>query len=107
MDMLLEFGIENVSARLLQLKAHLVPRLKALGFTVLAPEVGSHASSITTAMRESGAPLERVFEHLTANKAVISLRYNRAGEAHLRFSPHCYNTEAEIDRVGELIAGAK
>ena len=30
-EMLLEFGIENVSARLMQLKAHLVPRLKAAG----------------------------------------------------------------------------
>ena len=107
MDMLLEFGIENVSARLLELKAHLVPRLKEAGFTVLPPTEGAHASSITTATREGGVPLERVFEHLTANKAVLSLRYNRAGKAHLRFSPHLYNTEAEIDRVCELIAAAR
>jgi selenocysteine lyase/cysteine desulfurase len=107
MDMLLEFGIENVSARLLELKAHLVPRLKALGFTVLPPEGGSLASSITTATRETGVPLQRVFDHLTASKAVVSLRYNRAGKGHLRFSPHLYNTKAEIDRVCELIAEAK
>jgi selenocysteine lyase/cysteine desulfurase len=107
LDMLLEFGIDNVSARLMQLKAHLVPRLKALGFAVLPPEDGAYASSITTAARESGAPLARVFEHLTARKAVVSLRYNRGGKAHLRFSPHCYNTEAEIDRVCEFIAEAR
>jgi selenocysteine lyase/cysteine desulfurase len=71
------------------------------------PEGGALASSITTATRETGVPLERIFEHLTANKTVISLRYNRAGKAHLRFSPHCYNTEAEIERVCELIAEAR
>jgi selenocysteine lyase/cysteine desulfurase len=107
MDMLLEFGIENVSARLLELKAHLVPKLKEVGFTVLPPAEGTHASSITTATRETGVPLERVFEHLMANKTVLSLRYNRAGKAHLRFSPHLYNTEAEIDRVCELIMAAR
>lgn len=107
MDMLLEFGIADVGARLMQLKAHLVPRLKALGFTVLPPEDGARASGITTSTREGGTPLERVFEQLTANKAVVSLRHNRAGRAHLRFSPHCYNTEAEIDRVCELVADAK
>ena len=106
MEMLLEFGIENVGARLLQIKAHLVPRLKALGFTALPPEDGARASGITTATREGGVPLERVFEQLTANKVVVSLRHNRAGVAHLRFSPHCYNTEAEIDRVCDLMAAA-
>jgi selenocysteine lyase/cysteine desulfurase len=107
MDMLLELGIEHVSARLLELKAHLVPKLKALGFTVLPPAEGALASSITTATRESGVPLQRVFEHLTANKVVLSLRFNREGKEHLRFSPHFYNTKAEIDRVCELIAEAR
>lgn len=107
MEMLLEFGIENVSARLMQLKAHLVPRLQAQGFTVLPPEDGERASSITTATRETGSPLESVYGHLTENGVVLSLRYNRAGKAHLRFSPHFYNTEAEIDRVCALIAEAR
>jgi cysteine desulfurase/selenocysteine lyase len=106
LEMLLGFGIEHVSARLLELKAHLMPRLKALGFTVLPPEDGQWASSITTATRDGGAPLERVFDHLAANRAVISLRHNRGGKAHLRFSPHVYNTEAELDRVCQLIAEA-
>jgi selenocysteine lyase/cysteine desulfurase len=105
LEMLLELGIENISARLLALKAHLVPRLEALGFRVIPPAKGDAASSITTATREGGAPLEQVFEHLAKNRAVVSLRHNRAGKAHLRFSPHFYNTEAEIDRVVELIAG--
>ncbi len=106
LEMLLEFGIENVSHRLLTLKRHLVPRLQALGFEVLPPTDGASASGITTATRSGGVPLERVFDHLTAHQVVVSLRHNRAGVPHLRFSPHVYNTEAEIDRVVELIASA-
>ncbi len=103
LEMLLELGIENISARLLALKAHLIPRLEALGFGVIPPVAGAAASSITTATRDGGAPLENVFEHLAKNRVVVSLRHNRAGKAHLRFSPHFYNTGAEIDRVIELI----
>ncbi len=103
LEMLLELGIDNISARLLALKAHLVPKLRALGFEVLPPMEGELASSITTATRDQGAPLDQVFDHLAKNHVVVSLRHNRAGTAHLRFSPHFYNTEAEIDRVAELI----
>lgn len=106
LEMLLEIGIENVSARLLALKAHLVPRLEAQGFSVLPPASGSSASGITTATRNGGAPLEKIFEHLTSNRVVVSLRHNRAGVPHLRFSPHFYNTESEIDRVIELMQQA-
>ena len=35
------------------------------------------------------------------------LRHNRAGRAHLRFSPHFYNTESELDRVVEAIAAVR
>lgn len=106
LEMLLDFGIPEVSARLLALKAYLAPRLEALGFEVLPPLSGAAASGITTARRTGCVPLERVFEHLTAHRVVVSLRHNREGVPHLRFSPHVYNTEAEIDRVMELIASA-
>lgn len=103
LEMLQEIGIENISAQLLALKAHLVSKLESLGFTVLPPVNGAFASGITTATRSSGASLEKIFEHLTSNRVVVSLRHNRAGVPHLRFSPHFYNTESEIDRVVELM----
>lgn len=106
LEMLLELGIDQISARLLALKSHLVPQLQAQGFTVLPPVDGNYASSITTAMRNEGVALDKIFEHLAKNHAVVSLRHNRAGQAHLRFSPHFYNTEAEIDQVCRLIGEA-
>ncbi len=105
LQMLAEFGIARISARLLALKAHLIARLAPLGFQIVPPQSGACASGITTVWREpdGGPDEEKIFNHLAANDVVISLRHNRAGRAHLRFSPHFYNIEAEIDRVVSLI----
>ena len=43
------------------------------------------------------------FEKLRANKVSASLRQNRAGKAFLRFSPHFYNTDAEVERVAQIL----
>ncbi|TDU80973.1 selenocysteine lyase/cysteine desulfurase [Prosthecobacter fusiformis] len=106
LELLLEKGIPEVSAQLLRLKARLLERLTPLGFRSLGPTTGPNASGITTTWREegSGPSLAKVFDHLTAQKISPSLRYDRAGQPFMRFSPHFYNTEAEMDRVAEAIA---
>ncbi|MEN3940410.1 aminotransferase class V-fold PLP-dependent enzyme [Prosthecobacter sp. SYSU 5D2] len=107
LELLLEKGIPAVSEQLLRLKARLVEGLEPLGFRFLGPTTGPNASGITTTWREDGhygASLTQIFDHLTAQKISPSLRYDRAGKAYLRFSPHFYNTEAEMDRVVAAIA---
>ncbi len=107
LELLLEKGIPQVSEQLLRLKTRLVEGLEPLGFRFIGPKSGPNASGITTAFREegSGPPVEKVFEHLATQKISPSLRHDRAGRAYLRFSPHFYNTEAEMDRVVAEIAG--
>lgn len=106
MEVLLEAGLAEVSAQLLRLRARLQERLAPQGFELLGPVAGPHASGITTCWRPEGhgAALETVFGQLSARRIHASLRHNRAGQAFLRFSPHFYNTEAEMDRVAEAIA---
>lgn len=106
LELLLEKGIPAVSAQLLKLKEKLVTGLEPLGFRFLGPNQGPNASGITTALRDPGhgPSVEKIYEHLTAQRISPSLRFDRAGQAHLRFSPHFYNTETEIDRVIEAIA---
>jgi cysteine desulfurase/selenocysteine lyase len=106
LELLLEKGIPEVSEQLLRLKTRLIAGLEPLGFRFLGPATGANASGISTACRLPGTgPAEdKVYEHLTAQRISPSLRYDRAGRAHLRFSPHFYNTEAEMDRVIEQIA---
>jgi len=105
LELLLEKGIPEVSAQLLRLKTRLVEKLEPHGYRFLGPTSGPNASGITTTWREegSGPSLTQIFDHLTAQRISPSLRYDRAGKAYLRFSPHFYNTEAEMDRVVEAL----
>ena len=45
-----------------------------------------------------------IFEKLNNAGIVSSCRKNREGEEFLRFSPHFYNTEREIDQALEVLA---
>ena len=104
-EVILEMGLPTISAQLLRLKARLHDRLEPLGYRFIGPEHGPNASGISTAWRApgDGPSEERVAEHLAAHKITVSVRHDRAQRAHLRFSPHFYNTIAEMDRVADLI----
>jgi selenocysteine lyase/cysteine desulfurase len=49
--------------------------------------------------RRDGADLAAIHARLAAENIVVSLRTDRAGRNFLRFSPHCYNTDAELDQA--------
>jgi selenocysteine lyase/cysteine desulfurase len=95
-------GIEHVATRLLELKSRLLEQLDPLDFEVLGPREGSTASSTTT-FRHPSASSTKLFEALEAGGVVASLRYDREGRDYLRFSPHFYNTEHEIDRAVDVL----
>lgn len=97
-ELLLAEGLPQISARLLTLKAHLLAGLDSLDFEVLGPREGAAASSITT-FRHPVADAKLLFRALEQNRIVASLRHDKAGTEYLRFSPHFYNTEDEIDRA--------
>jgi cysteine desulfurase / selenocysteine lyase len=105
LDFLLATGLDAVAARLLELKAHLVRQLDALGFTIHGPRDGATASSTTT-FRHATASSTTLFAALEKAHIVASLRHDREGRDYLRFSPHFYNTEAELDRAVEVLRAA-
>jgi len=90
-------GPDRIAARLLELKAYLVPRLTALGFQILGPDHKSPAATCITTFRHEKASSTALFTALEKKRIVASLRHDREGRDYLRFSPHCYNTEEEID----------
>jgi cysteine desulfurase / selenocysteine lyase len=102
-DLLLEIGIARVAERILTITARLAGGLQGLGFRLLGPTGGSNASGIVTASRP-GTDMEALFERLTAANIICSCRQNRQGQHYIRFSPHFYNTEAEVDQVLRVIA---
>lgn len=94
-----EIGIEQVSARLLELKRPLVAGLESLGFEVIGPREGSKATSITTITDRDENRILALGRRWQADNVMTSPRRDRAGRAYLRLSPHFYNTREEIDRV--------
>ena len=62
------------------------------------------ASGIVTVSR-AGTDMKALFERLTAANIVCSAREDRQGHHYIRFSPHFYNTEAEVDQVLRVMAG--
>ena len=106
LELLAGHGLETVAARLLELKAHLVAQLEPLGFQILGPTSGPAASSITT-FRHATASSTALFSALEEAHVVASLRHDREGRDFLRFSPHLYNTEGELDTAVDVLRAAR
>ena len=102
-DLLLGIGISHVSERILAIRAWLVDGLQQMGFVVLGPAGGPNTSGIVTVSRP-GTDIQALFDRLTSEHIVCSPRQDRQSRQYIRFSPHFYNTEAEVDRVLEVLA---
>jgi selenocysteine lyase/cysteine desulfurase len=102
-ELLLELGIDNIAAELLRKRQRLVPALQAKGWSVLlADSPPAHASGIVT-LHRADADLPAVHQKLTDANIVTSLRADRTGRRYIRLSPHFYNTDAELQRLLELL----
>ena len=102
-DLLLEIGIPSVARRIGTITAKLAGGLREQGFVFLGPTDGPNASGIVTVSRP-GTDMKALFERLTAANIVCSTREDRQGRHYIRFSPHFYNTEAEVDQVLKVMA---
>ena len=129
MELVLEIGVENIAAELLRKRAWLVPALQAKGFAVLnadakienasgiisfhqagpsrdeaasAAKAGPGLAEVASAAK-AGKDLTALHKKLTDAGVVASLRADRKGQNYIRFSPHFYNTDAELQRTLELL----
>ena len=101
-DLLQAIGIDQIAARLLALHTYITERLARIGFQLLGPREPQAASGIATFSHPT-ANLVDLHRQLTNERVVCSLRQDRAGNNYLRFSPHFYNTEAELDQVVAIL----
>jgi cysteine desulfurase / selenocysteine lyase len=105
-DFLLEIGIDKIAQRILSIRSRLVTGLTELGFAVLGEnKTPMHQSGIITVAHPT-RNLASEHKRLLENGIVCSPRQDRQGNEYLRFSPHFYNTEDEIDRVLEVLKTA-
>ncbi|HVS31346.1 MAG TPA: aminotransferase class V-fold PLP-dependent enzyme, partial [Thermoanaerobaculia bacterium] len=93
-DLLHEIGIDEVEAEVVRMAAVLAGRLESIGYRVGSP--GPIRSGIVAAIPPNveSMTLLRLHRLLEENGIVCAPR-----EGMLRFSPHFYNDEGEIDRV--------
>ena len=104
MELILELGVENIARELLRKRARLVPGLQAKGCTVLQADAPVENGSGIVSFHRPGADLAALHQKLTDAGVVTSLRADRTGQKYIRLSPHFYNTDAELERVLELVA---
>lgn len=96
-DLLLEVGVEKISQRILQLSGLLDAGMQKLGFAAghsPKPEYRSGIVLFKLPEDSEGKELLKLERELFAKKIYASIR-----RGYLRFSPHFYNTEEEIQSV--------
>ena len=90
-------GLDRIAAHVMALADRLIGGLSALGASIISPLDPAARSPIVSA-RFPGREPRDVVGHLGREGVVVSAR--RDG---VRFSPHLYNTEADIDRALEVL----
>jgi len=103
MELLLEVGLENIARELLRKRSWLVPALQSKGYTVLHADVPAENSSGITSFYHPKKDLTSLHQKLLDANIITSLRTDRLGQKYIRLSPHFYNTDAELQRVVDLL----
>ncbi len=80
-----------------------MPALQAKGFTVLNADAKPENAGGIVSFFQPGKDLTALNQKLSEAGIVASLRTDRKGQNYIRLSPHFYNTDAELQRVLELL----
>jgi selenocysteine lyase/cysteine desulfurase len=94
-NLLLEVDIEEIQRWTLHLTAVLIDDLQKRGYPIASCLRPEHRSAIVSFPTPDA---QADYDKLIAHKVIISLREN-----YIRVSPHCYNTEEEVLRVGQVL----
>ena len=98
LTMLMGLGVENIAAYTRLLKEPLLRLAETGRFHITSPTDPDQASAIVCVAPRD---LSGAFQRLHEANVVCSMR-----EGAIRLSPHCYNTEEEMERVGGILVGA-
>jgi selenocysteine lyase/cysteine desulfurase len=101
-ELLLEAGRNEVTQKISALTQTLRDRIAPADFEFLSPAEKKNRCGILT-FRHRQVPSAALWNSLTKKDVVVSLRHDRENRAWLRVSPHFYNTEAEMQRMADLL----
>jgi cysteine desulfurase/selenocysteine lyase len=103
LELLLELGIDPIAAELSRKRAWFVPALQKKGYDVLNADAKTGNAGAIISIHRPDADLTALHRHLAQVNVVTSLRADRAAKQYIRFSPHFYNTDTELQRVLDLL----
>ncbi len=103
LKLLLEIGVDNIGRELLRKRGLLVPALQAKGYSVVNADAPPESASGIVSFFHPDKDLSPVHQKLTDANVVASLRTDRKGRNYIRFAPHFYNTDAELEKVLEMV----
>lgn len=96
-ELIQEVGLPAIATELKRKRAYLMENLCQTGWEILGESIAAaHWGGMLSASHPR-RNLEKVFKTLEQQKIRISLREIRGGQQYIRFSPHFYNTNAELD----------
>jgi selenocysteine lyase/cysteine desulfurase len=99
-DLLLTVGLDSIEARILGLTDSLIAGLQARRCTLITPIAHRRERSGIICFRHPAVDSAALAKHLHAADVIVSLR----GEA-IRVSPHFFNTEADLERLLDVLPG--
>jgi cysteine desulfurase / selenocysteine lyase len=106
LELIEELGVDDIAAELQRKRAWFVPAVRAKGFQVLSADARPENAGGIMSLYRDGLDMPALHRRLEASQVITSLRTDRQGRHYLRLSPHFYNTDAELQRVLELLPQA-
>ncbi len=94
-NILLQYGMPNVEARIMKLKSILRNYFESSGFRISTPDSGKQSGILTVRPRIG---VEDLYHHLKETGVIVSMR-----NQNLRFSPHFYNSEEEVKQIIDAV----
>ncbi len=103
LDIILEVGVDAISAELLRKRTWLVPALQSRGWSVLGADAPTAHQSGIVAIHKPDTDLAALHARLMEAGIVLSLRTDRQLRPYLRFSPHFYTPDEDLQRAVEAL----
>ncbi|MCS1407662.1 MAG: Cysteine desulfurase SufS [Verrucomicrobia subdivision 3 bacterium] len=95
--LILDIGVSAIGAELNRKRAYLIEGARRAGYEPVVDEAAGAAWGGMLSITHPRRDIAGVFEILGKMKVRASLREVRSGQKYIRFSPHFYNTDAELD----------
>jgi cysteine desulfurase / selenocysteine lyase len=102
LELLLEVGVDELAAKILELTDHLCLQVERTGWRVFSSRQEKERSGIVSLIAPEGRSPASAVKHLRGQGVVLN---HRAGR--LRVSPHAYNTADEVDHLLSLLGELK